>query len=275
MSPNDHRSQHPHQHSHAAPSLLETLLELDSVVHQGLLDDALDAVAQAAPTDAVRRVLDVGAGTGAATFRLSDRYPEAEVIALDASRAMTRRIAAHAERAGNRRVRAVNQPLLATASDPASVDLVWAASVFHEFDQPARELAVLSELIRPGGVLAILEMDAPPHVLPTGYRDLESRLRRLAQADVPPPEWTDQLREAGFELLAEHRLGSDQDLPADGPGGAYARAELHRLALHAAAGLDADENAALSRLLHGGLDAAVLPRVHIRGTRSLWIARRP
>ena len=267
--------QHQHQHSHHEPSLLETLLELDSQVHEGMLHEALDAVASVIPAQAVRSVLDVGAGTGAATFELASRYPEAEVIALDASSAMTRRIAARVVQVGNRRVRTVTRPLLASGLDRDSVDLAWASSVFHEFDDPSRELAVLSGMIRPGGLLAIMEMDAPPRVLPDDYHELESRLRRLAHADLDPPEWTGQIEAAGFDLLAKRTLASDQKLPADGPGGAYARAELRRLARHAAASLDADENAALSLLLDDHPASTALPSFHIRGSRSLWLARRP
>lgn len=272
MSTNDHQARQPH--SHHGSSLLETLLELDSQIHQGLLHEALESVAGVIPADAVRSVLDVGAGTGAATFQLSSRYPEAEVIALDVSPAMTRRITAHAVRVGNRRVRAVNRPLLASGLGTDSVDLAWASSVFHEFDDPARELSVLSGMIRPGGLLAIMEMDAPPRLLPDDYHELESQLRRLAHADLAPPEWADHLEAAGFDLLTKRTLASDQELPADGPGGAYARAELRRLARHAAAGLDADDNAALSQLLDAHPASTVLPRVRIRGSRSLWFARR-
>ena len=274
MSSNPHQAQHAHRHSQHGSALLETLLELDSQVHEALLHEALDAVASVAPADAVRSALDVGAGTGAATFELSSRYPEAEVIALDANPAMTRRIAAHAARVGNRRVRTVNRPLLEGGLGKDSVDLAWASSVFHEFADPAREFALLAETIRPGGVLAIMEMDAPPRVLPDEYHSLESRLRHLAHADLARPEWTDQIGAAGFELLAKRTIVGDQELPGDGPGGAYARAELSRLARHAGAGLDARDNATLSQLLGAQSASTALSRVHIRGSRSLWLARR-
>ncbi|MFT3886691.1 MAG: hypothetical protein QM713_00800 [Arachnia sp.] len=60
---------HAHQHSHEGTTPLGRLLDLDSRVHGRLLDDALAAVADHVDSVGVRRVLDVGAGTGAATFR--------------------------------------------------------------------------------------------------------------------------------------------------------------------------------------------------------------
>lgn len=266
------RAPHAHHRSPDASTPLATLLDLDSLVHEQLLEDALSAVAGHLDDGLVRRVLDVGAGTGAATFRLSARFPEAEVVALDSNPAMTERIAA---RIGDERVRTVDRPVSAMGLETGSVDLAWASSVFHEFDDPAGAFAALSRVIRPGGMLAVMEMDGPPRVLPDEYEELESRLRELARADAPGPEWTASFGAAGFELLEKRTLTSDQSLPADGVGGDYARAELRRLARHAARGLSVEQQASLSQILQPGAGAPPLPGVRIRGARSLWIARRP
>lgn len=263
---------HAPQHSHAGSTALGRLLDLDARVHASLLDDALDAVAGHLGHDPVRRVLDVGAGTGAATFRWSARYPEAEVVALDANPAMTQQIAV---RVGHERIRTITRPVTAMGLEAGCVDLAWASSVFHEFDDPAAAFAALAQVIRPGGVLAVMEMDGPPRVLPGDYDELEARLRTLTHADASGPQWTALLGAAGFELLEKKTLVSDQNLPADGVGGDYARAELHRLALHAADGLTAEQEASLARILQPDPETPALPSVHIRGARSLWIARRP
>ncbi len=273
MTSTDHA--HAHRHSLDASTLLATLLDLDAQVHERVLDDALDALREHIDFDEVRRVMDVGAGTGAATIRLSDRYRNAEVIALDTSADRSRQITERAEREGRARVRVLNRPVLASGLPAGSVDLVWASSVFHEFDDPAAVLAELSTLIRPGGVLAIMEMDAPPRVLPDRYHDLEQRLRQLAHADAHQPEWTDAVLAAGYERLEKRTLSSDQQLPAQGIGGDYARAELQRLALHTIDDLTAADRTALSRVLDAGSAHPEPVDVHIRGTRSLWIARRP
>lgn len=273
MTSTDSRDPHARHHSHDSSPLLERLLDLDAHVHAALLDEAMDAVSAHVRPEDVHRVLDVGSGTGTGTFRWAARHPDADVIALDAQPAMAHRLADRAAREGTRRVSVVNRPVTATGLAPGSVDLAWASSVFHEIDEPARAFAELSDLLRPGGVLAIMEMDAPPRVLPDEHDASETRLRRLAHADAPSPDWTAPLAAAGFELLERRTLASDQELPADGPGGAYARAELGRLAHHSAAGLTTEETTLLSRLLAD--DSPLLPTVRIRGTRSLWIARRP
>lgn len=151
-----------HRHSHGKPTLLSRLLELDSHIHERLLDEALDAVASHIHHDRVRRIMDVGAGTGAATFRLSARYPQAEVIALDANPAMTQ----VAARVAGEHIRPITRPVLAMGLEAGSIDLAWASSVAHEFDNPVEWFKALSEVIRPDGVLAI--MDGPPACCPHG-----------------------------------------------------------------------------------------------------------
>lgn len=270
-----HSHHHPHQHIHGGQTLLETLLDLDSHIHRRLLDDALTMVTDHLRPDEVRRVLDIGAGRGAATFRLSELYPDAEIIAVDVNPAMTRQIAHRAAETGQSHVTTLNRPVETTSLDAGSVDLVWASSVIHEFSDPDQVLGVFAELLRPGGVLAVMEMDGPPRVLPEEpeeYGALERTLRHLSGADLPSPEWGGPITDAGLTLLEKRTLHSDQFFAWDGPGGDYARAELERLARHAAGGLDADQRSALAHILTD-TGAPHPAEARIRGTRSLWIAR--
>lgn len=274
MPTHSHDAPHANHHDPDRSALLGTLLDLDAQIHHRMLDDALDAVSTHISAADVHRVLDVGAGTGTATFRLSQRYPQAHIIALDAN---ARRIGQIAERSAqdpDAHITALHRTLSDTGLPPRSIDFSWAASVFHEFDDPRASLAVLSELIRPGGLLAIMEMNSSPRVLPDEYSELERRLRERGHADSTQSEWSPAIREAGFELLEKHTLSNDQSLPADGPGGAYARAELQRLAAHAGPALAAADRSELDHLLSAPTGLAA-PAVRIRGSRSLWIARRP
>lgn len=273
MPTHDHAAPRAHRHSPARSSLLGTLLELDELIHSHLIDDALDAVAAHIDPGGVRHVLDVGAGTGSATFRLSRRFVQARVTALDTSAARVQQIADRAARERATRISTLQRPLADTQLDPHSVDLAWASSVFHEFDRPAAAFTVLAELIRPGGVLAIMEMDSPPRLLPNPHGALEQRVRDLAHADAPQPEWSTTIRTSGFALIEKRTLHSDQLLPTDGPGGDYARAELHRLAAHAGVDPAGADSVQLSRILDSRAGIGI-PSVRISGTRSLWLARR-
>ncbi|MFD7311060.1 class I SAM-dependent methyltransferase [Promicromonospora sp. NPDC059942] len=264
-----------HAHQLDTQALLPQLLELDAEVHAGLMENALDVVANRARAHEVRSVLDAGAGTGAATFQLAGRFPDAQVVAVDTDPAMTRLVQARAATEGADQVVAATRDILSPGLAPDSVDLVWSSSVFHELKDPDAVLTGLFGLLRPGGVLAVIEMDTSPRLLPDGYAELESRLRQSAGADLPSPDWTTSIRLAGFDLETVRVLTSDQDLPADGPGGAYARLELQRLALHAGHRLSDADRSVLTALYTGQSPETFPARVRLRGARTLWVARRP
>ena len=88
-----------HQHDEADEAGLAELLDLDGVVLLGYLDAVVGWVAETAGP-AVARVVDLGAGTGTGTVALARRFPEAEVVAVDASAGMLARLAAAAGAAG-------------------------------------------------------------------------------------------------------------------------------------------------------------------------------
>src|SRR5206468_4917243 len=101
------------------------------------------------------RILDVGAGTGVGSVALAQRFPAAEVIALDSSEEMLEHLAAKAAATGTAdRV----QPMLADldAGWPAvdDVDLAWASLSLHHLADPDRVLADLLVAMRPGGLVA-------------------------------------------------------------------------------------------------------------------------
>lgn len=266
-------AEHP-GHDHSADGL-PRLLELDAQLHQGILRAAVDAAATAGGP--VGRVLDVGAGVGTGTFALADRFPGAVVTAVDLSAEMLAALAATAvERGLTGRVATVRADVVATELDVEPVDLVWSANALHEVDDPARAFATMHHAMRPGAVLAVLEMDGHPWVLPEQLAGLESTLRAAAGVDAAGPDWGRAIADAGFAFVDERTLVGDQELPADGIGGEYAALQLRLLARHGSAKLDAADRERLRAL---ALDLTgpheLLGSVHVRSRRTLWLARRP
>ncbi len=107
-------------------------------------------------------VADIGAGAGYYVRRLSHRVgPEGRVIAQDVERSTLRRLGQRVsrERLGN--VSLVlgepHDPRLA----PRSVDLVLLVHMYHEIAQPFGLLTNLVPAMRPGGRVAILDVDGP------------------------------------------------------------------------------------------------------------------
>jgi demethylmenaquinone methyltransferase / 2-methoxy-6-polyprenyl-1,4-benzoquinol methylase len=163
----------------------------------------------------VRRALDVGCGTGEFARAVAHRYPAAEVVAVDFTRAMVARAAETAverpERAGYARATVFRLPF-----PDAAFDLVTNGFLLRNLPQLAGAIREMRRVLRPGGVLLSLELGEPPnplfgrmfhayfdHVVPmlgraTGsegpYRYLPESLRTLPSR----PELMSLLRECGF-----------------------------------------------------------------------------
>jgi malonyl-CoA O-methyltransferase len=143
------------------------------------------------------RVLDAGSGPGVGGAALRQRYPQAEIIALDIALPMLRAAARHAgQPPAFARVCADVQAL--PLAD-ASIDLVYSNLCLQWCDDPGLALAEFARVLRPGGLLlfttfgpatlyelrtAFAAADAEPHVsrfvdmhdigdalLTTGFRD--------------------------------------------------------------------------------------------------------
>jgi SAM-dependent methyltransferase len=281
------------EHQHGAhqqdgSAVLAELLDLDADVQHAYLSDVTAWVRELAADRPCRRVLDLGAGTGGGTIALARRFAEADVIAVDQSAELLARIRAKALDLGLAgRVVTVRADLDAAwpAIEPA--DVAWAANFLHELADPGRLLTGVFAAIRPGGLLAVAEMDAPPRFLPDdlglGRPGLEDRCHDALgpeQSGPPPrlrPDWGPRLEQAGFALLARRAFATSLTPPLPAGTGRYARAYLERIRPMLEGRLDADDLAALGTLIDSDGPGSLLHRrdLSVRGTRTAWIARRP
>jgi ubiquinone/menaquinone biosynthesis C-methylase UbiE len=99
------------------------------------------------------RLLDVGCGTGASTAALLDVYPEADVVAVDASTEMLREARRKRWPGAVRFVQANAQNLGPAVSGP--FDGILAAYLLRNLPGPDAALLQFHELLRPGAPLAV------------------------------------------------------------------------------------------------------------------------
>jgi trans-aconitate 2-methyltransferase len=93
-----------------------------------------------------RRILDAGCGSGRVTELLIERFPDAEIVAVDASDAM---VAQARSRLG---IEVLRRDLLSPLGiDP--VDVVFSNAVFHWIDDHDALFRNLASVLRPGGQL--------------------------------------------------------------------------------------------------------------------------
>jgi SAM-dependent methyltransferase len=246
-----------------------------------------------------RRILDLGAGTGAGTFALLARFPAAEVTAVDASPAHLERLREKAEALGVAgRVRTVPADLDGEWPELDRPDLVWASASLHHMADPARTLRTVYDLLAPGGLLAVVEMAGFPRFLPADAPrerpGLEDRChaavdrRHAEQLRHRGADWGPMLTAAGFAVEGERTVrvylegavgavGADgADGPAVGAVGRFALGGLRRLREAVGAELPAEDLRALDGLLDTGGPSSVLRRgdLAVRTEHAVWAARR-
>jgi SAM-dependent methyltransferase len=286
---------HQHSHSHAAhPAAgphahdggdggLADMLDLDAEVLAEPLRAVFADIGRLVDSP-VRSILDLGAGTGAGTFGLVRHFAGAHALAVDASEEMLERLRGRAEHLGLRdRVSTVQADLDDAFPDVEPVDLAWASASLHHLADPDRTLARLVAAIRPGGLLAVVELAGFPRFLPddTAGGAAEARGHALLAADraVDLPsmgsDWGVRLTRAGLVVETERAILVDLAPPSPPVVGAYAAAALTRLRDAVADRLEATDRGALDALLDGG-PSDVRRRTDLRVVteRQLWIARR-
>jgi ubiquinone/menaquinone biosynthesis C-methylase UbiE len=163
-------------------------------IDERIVEAALvDIIAAADPRD----LLDIGTGTGRMLEILAPRVEHA--LGIDQSREMLAVARVNLERAGllNGSVRLGDMYQLALPD--ATFDAVVVHQVLHYADRPAAALAEAARVLRPGGILVLV--DFAPHALE--FLRVEHAHRRLGFADAEVAEWC---RAAGLDPAPPRHL---------------------------------------------------------------------
>ncbi|MEO3974599.1 class I SAM-dependent methyltransferase [Streptomyces sp. CAU 1734] len=182
MSHHDHStSRHDHSPTAFDWDEIAPILERGAEVESPLYLSAMNWIAGMVTPAGIRRVLDVGSGPGVLAPLFAGVFPHAEVTAVDASARLLERAAARAGRAGlGDRFRTIHAELPGDLETLGEADLIWAGNSLHHLGDQGAALAGFAGLLRPGGVIALVEGGLPLRSLPRdiglGEPGLESRL---------------------------------------------------------------------------------------------------
>ncbi|HWC82646.1 MAG TPA: class I SAM-dependent methyltransferase [Pseudonocardiaceae bacterium] len=276
--------QHGHDHGHQREDSQAELLDLDAEV----LAEHLAALVAWLPIPASpRQIVDLGAGTGAGTFALLARFPEAHVTAVDNSVEHLHRLRDKAcERGLADRVHTVQADLDATWPDLGRPDLVWASASLHHLAEPDHALRQVHDTLAPGGLFAVVELAGFPRFLPENAPEnrpgLEERCHAASERyhteHVPHrgADWGPKLSAAGFTVQGERTIAVDIEGSRSDAIGRYALGGLRRLRTAIVEDLPAEDLAALDQLLDTGSPHSILRRddLAVRTERAVWAARR-
>jgi SAM-dependent methyltransferase len=147
-----------------------------------------------------QHILDLGCGTGRSLQGLVDSLQPAPILyGLD----LSARMLAQA-RSLNSGYRLIQASAPSPPFAPASFDLVFCAHAFHHFPDKPQVVRAVSTLLRPGGVLAIVNFD--PREVQQGDWPIYEYFEGTYETDLARfPAITDQeamLREAGFQQVS-------------------------------------------------------------------------
>ena len=281
-----HDHQEHHHHNEDDPALAE-LLDLDAEVLRSYWSEVTGRVHDLSAGHQVRRILDLGCGTGNGALALARRFREADVIAVDQSARFLARLRDKARGQGlDGRVHTVEANLDESWPALEPVDLAWSSMALHHLADPDRALKQVFGLLRPGGLLAVAEIYENLRFLPDdlglGRPGLEARCRAVLHsraAETMPylgTDWGPVLTRAGFAGVAEDAFEVDLTAPLPAAAGRYVQGNLRMFRTHIGESLAADDLAVLDTLTADG-PGSVLHRqdLAIRGTKILWTARRP
>lgn len=216
----------------------------------------------ALPDGEYRRILDVGCGTGFATFAMHERFGMLQALGVDPSGEMLAVMRESATRlAPDLDLELLVGDALALPVADASVDAVISTMAFHWFPDKVGAVREMSRVVRPGGIVAIL----------TAGRGTDAELLEIMRAMDPPvpPAWTgvfnhihrdvreieDMYEAAGLETVDIWSETRRRRIPA-----LDYLARLQAVAAHLSADLDPAEAEAHAARLGEALTAASGPR---------------
>jgi ubiquinone/menaquinone biosynthesis C-methylase UbiE len=170
------------------------------------------------------RLLDAGCGTGASTAALLSVAPEAEIIAVDASKGMLDEALAKPWPSSVRFVHGRVEDLKALGVD-GPFDGILAAYLLRNLPDPDAQLRSFRTLLRPGGALAVHEYSVRDSraavlvwhavcwgiIIPSGWRHtrdttLYRHLWRSVLAFDGAGDFRNRLRDAGFTAVRSETM---------------------------------------------------------------------
>ncbi|GHA76632.1 class I SAM-dependent methyltransferase [Streptomyces termitum] len=264
-----HGPGHGHGHGHdtgLAWSELAPLLERQAEVAGTAYREAAAWLGTLLPASGVRRLLDVGSGPGVITAMLAEAFPYAEAVAVDGTPELLERARARAEARGlGARVTTLRAELPGEAAALGEADLVWAGNSLHHIGDQRAALADFAKVLRPGGLVALVEGGLTPRHLPRdigiGRPGLEARFdaehadwfarmrSELPGAVREPDDWRALFASAGLVPAGTRTFLVDVPAPVPQVVRELAVSHFGRLREGFGDSLGAEDRATLDRLL--------------------------
>jgi trans-aconitate methyltransferase len=281
-----------HGHSyegHFDAERVAAALEVEGQLASGLAAEAIALCADrfADQGRTVEHVVDIGSGPGVDTARLAERFPSATVVAADGSTAMLARAEARAKRLGlTDRIETCAVDLNGDLQIVGSCDLAWSAMAIHHAEDEVATLSRIRELLRPQGLVCLLERADPMSVrladdlgrpgiwerLEEARSEWSERARPTLPGALNAERYPSMLASAGLDVVASRTLTNTVTAPEDPATRKFIGAQLRVTARNVADFADAADVEALVASVDASRDAR-WDGVTVTSSRKLFIAR--
>ncbi|HEV7808131.1 MAG TPA: methyltransferase domain-containing protein [Solirubrobacteraceae bacterium] len=283
-------TKHGHSHQgHFDAERVAAALEVEGQLASGLAAEAITLCADrfADQGRTVERIVDIGSGPGVDTAQLAERFPSATVVAADGSTAMLARAEARAKRLGLAdRVETCAVDLDGDLQIAGSCDLAWSAMAIHHAEDEVATLSRIRELLRPQGLVCLLERAGPMSVRladDLGRPGIWERLEEArsawsagARPTLPgarnAERYPSMLASAGLDIVASRTLTDTVTAAADPATRKFLAAQLRATARNLADVADAADIEALLAIVDGSREAR-WDGVTVTSSRELFIAQ--
>lgn len=216
-------------------SLPDYARRLDAL-HRALADD-FRSIIGGLPLQGGERVLDAGCGDGFFTGLLAERLPHGEVIGLDTSPAFLDAAAARLKPMLARgQVKLVQGDVNDLPFDDGGLDAILSAHSMQSYPSIPHVLTEFRRVLRPGGLLAILETDNIHSIMLSWPPPIELAVRQAEHREIGDedsylgtyfPRFAPRLlEEAGFSQFARRYVFVHRQGPCDAALEEYVRLYL-------------------------------------------------
>ena len=152
-------------------------------------EERTDLLVANLPLTASSVVADIGAGTGYFSFRIAERIPDGEVLAVDIQQEMLDMIESRKASGAPSNVTTI----LGTERDPrlpvAAVDLILLVDAYHEFAYPREMGEAMVRALRPGGRLVLIEYRGEDPSVPIKPLHKMTAEQAIAEMEAIGLEW--------------------------------------------------------------------------------------
>ena len=138
-------------------------------------------------------LIDIGAGVGFLTLPFAERFPKAKAYGCDILEGMVNLLREDAAQRGLDNLEALMMAPNAIDLPDNSADIIVMGQLHHELDAPAPLMAECKRLLKPGGIVAIID-----------WADADNGKSPPAGRRVPVSLMREQLDGAGFTDIETH-----------------------------------------------------------------------